>query len=402
MSKIVKTPAGLKVPYAVTIPFIEGDGIGKEISPACRKVVDAAVKQAFNGNRSIEWLEVEAGQEAFKKRGVYLPDETINALKEYLVGLKGPLMTPAGRGVRSLNVTLRQTLDLYACVRPIRYFFGVYSPVKYPERIDICIFRENTEDVYAGIEWPFGSENANKLSKFLKEELKETKVRFPETSAFGLKPVSKEGTERLVRCAIEYALSHNRRSVTLVHNGNIMKYTEGAFCNWAYELAEREYGTYLSSGRLTVTGITCDAFLSNAIRHPEEYGVIATTNLNGDYISDMLAAQVGGVGLAPSGNINYETGHGIFEVTHGVASDIEGRGVANPSSLILSSAMMLEYMGWDDAAKLIITAMERTFRQGITTADVADSIKHGTCVGTKEFGDAVIAMMDPSFRFGGR
>lgn len=402
MSKIVKTPTGLKVPTSVTIPFIEGDGIGKEISPVCRKVVDAAVKQAFNGNRSIDWLKVEAGQEAFKKQGSYLPEETINAFKEYLVGLKGPLMTPAGRGVRSLSVALRQSLDLYACVRPIRYFYGVYSPVKYPERIDICVFRENTEDVYAGIEWPFGSDNANKLSKFLVDELKETKVRFPDSTAYGLKPISKEGTERLVRSAIEYALGHNRRSVTIVHNGNIMKYTEGAFCNWAYELAEREFGTYLSSGRLTVTGITCDAFLSNAIRHPEEYGVIATTNLNGDYISDMLAAQVGGVGLAPSGNINYETGHGIFEVTHGVASDIEGRGVANPSSLILSSAMMLEYMGWDDAAKLIITAMERTFRQGITTADVADSIKHGTCVGTKEFGDAVIAMMDPSFRFGGR
>ena len=402
MSKIVKTPSGLKVPTSVTIPFIEGDGIGKEISPVCRKVVDAAVKQAFNGNRSIDWLKVEAGQEAFKKQGSYLPEETINAFKEYLVGLKGPLMTPAGRGVRSLSVALRQSLDLYACVRPIRYFYGVYSPVKYPERIDICVFRENTEDVYAGIEWPFGSDNANKLSQFLVDGLKETKVRFPDSTAYGLKPISKEGTERLARSAIEYALGHNRRSVTIVHNGNIMKYTEGAFCNWAYELAEREFGTYLSSGRLTVTGITCDAFLSNAIRHPEEYGVIATTNLNGDYISDMLAAQVGGVGLAPSGNINYETGHGIFEVTHGVASDIEGRGVANPSSLILSSAMMLEYMGWDDASKLIITAMERTFRQGITTADVADSIKHGTCVGTKEFGDAVIAMMDPSFRFGGR
>lgn len=402
MSKIVKTPTGLKVPYAVTIPFITGDGIGKEISPVCRMVVDAAVKQAFNGNRSIEWLEVEAGQEAFKKHGAYLPEETIDAFKEYMVGLKGPLMTPAGRGVRSLNVALRQALDLYACVRPIRYFYGVYSPVKYPERIDICVFRESTEDVYAGIEWPFGSENAKKLSSFLSNELRETKVRFPESTAYGLKPVSREGTERLVRCAIEYALSHNRRSVTLVHNGNIMKYTEGAFCNWAYELAEREYGTYLSSGRLAVTGITCDAFLSNAIRHPEEYGVVATLNLNGDYISDMLAAQVGGVGLAPSGNINYETGHGLFEVTHGVASDIEGRGVANPSSLILSAAMMLEYIGWDDASKLIITAMERTLRQGITTADVADSIKHGTCVGTKEFGDALITMMDPSFRFGGR
>ena len=313
MSKITKTPTGLRVPDAVTIPFITGDGIGKEITPVCRAVVDAAVKQAFKGNRSIEWLEVEAGQEAFKKRGSYLPEETVAAFKEYRVGLKGPLNTPAGRGVRSLNVALRQALDLYACVRPFRYFYGVYSPVKYPERIDITVFRENTEDVYAGIEWPFGSENAEKFSKFLCEELKETKVRFPETAAYGVKPVSKEGTERLVRRAIQYALDHHRRSVTLVHNGNIMKYTEGAFCNWAYELAEREFGPYLSSGRLVVTGITCDAFLQNAISNPDEYSVIATLNLNGDYISDVLAAQVGGVGMAPSGNINYETGHGIFE-----------------------------------------------------------------------------------------
>lgn len=400
MSKIVKTSMGLKVPDAVTIPYIKGDGIGKEIMPVCRAVVDAAVKQAFNGNRQIEWLEVEAGQEAFKKRGAYLPDETVEAFREYLVGLKGPLMTPAGRGVRSLNVTLRQALDLYACVRPVRYFYGVYSPVKYPERIDMCVFRENTEDIYAGIEWPYGSDSARKFGQFLFQDLKETKVRFPESSAYGVKPVSREGTERLVRSAIEYALSHHRRSVTLVHNGNIMKYTEGAFCNWAYELAEREYGTYLSSGRLAVTGITCDAFLQDAILHPEDYSVIATLNLNGDYISDVLAAQVGGVGMAPSGNINYETGHGIFEVTHGVASDIEGRNVANPSSLILSASMMLEYMGWNDAASLIITAMERALRQGITTADVSDSVKHGKCVGTKEFGDSLISMMDPSFHFG--
>ena len=361
-----------------------------------------AVKQAFKGNRSIEWLEVEAGQEAFKKRGSYLPDETVAAFKEYRVGLKGPLNTPAGRGVRSLNVALRQALDLYACVRPFRYFYGVYSPVKYPERIDITVFRENTEDVYAGIEWPYGSENAAKFSKFLTEELQETKVRFPDTAAYGVKPVSKEGTERLVRQAIQYALSHHRRSVTLVHNGNIMKYTEGAFCNWAYELAEREFGPYLSSGRLVVTGITCDAFLQNAISNPEEYGVIATLNLNGDYISDVLAAQVGGVGMAPSGNINYETGHGIFEVTHGVASDIEGKNVANPSSLILSAAMMLEHIGWNDAAKLIVTAMERALRQGISTSDVAESQKHGKCVGTKEFGEALIAMMNPSSHFGTR
>ena len=402
MSKITKTPTGLRVPDAVTIPFITGDGIGKEISPVCRAVVDAAVKQAFKGNRSIEWLEVEAGQEAFKKHGSYLPEETVAAFKEYRVGLKGPLNTPAGRGVRSLNVALRQALDLYACVRPFRYFYGVYSPVKYPERIDITVFRENTEDVYAGIEWPYGSENAEKFSKFLCEELQETKVRFPETAAYGVKPVSKEGTERLVRRAIQYALDHHRRSVTLVHNGNIMKYTEGAFCNWAYELAEREFGPYLSSGRLVVTGITCDAFLQNAISNPEEFSVIATLNLNGDYISDVLAAQVGGVGMAPSGNINYETGHGIFEVTHGVASDIEGKNVANPSSLILSAAMMLEHIGWNDAAKLIVTAMERALRQGISTSDVAESVKHGKCVGTKEFGEALIAMMNPSSHIGTR
>ena len=351
MSKITKTPTGLRVPDAVTIPFIAGDGIGKEISPVCRAVVDAAVKQAFKGNRSIEWLEVEAGQEAFKKHGSYLPEETVAAFKEYRVGLKGPLNTPAGRGVRSLNVALRQALDLYACVRPFRYFYGVYSPVKYPERIDITVFRENTEDVYAGIEWPFGSENAEKFSKFLCEELQETKVRFPETAAYG---------------------------------------------------AEREFGPYLSSGRLVVTGITCDAFLQNAISNPEEFSVIATLNLNGDYISDVLAAQVGGVGMAPSGNINYETGHGIFEVTHGVASDIEGKNVANPSSLILSAAMMLEHIGWNDAAKLIVTAMERALRQGISTSDVAESVKHGKCVGTKEFGEALIAMMNPSSHIGTR
>jgi len=400
MGKIEMTPNGLRVPNEVTLPFITGDGIGKEISPVCRAVVDAAVRQAYNGNRGIEWLEVEAGQEAFKKRGEYLPEETLNALREYRVALKGPLMTPNGRGVRSLNVALRQAMDLYVCQRPIRYFYGISSPVRYPERIDICVFRENTEDTYAGIEWPFASEASDKFSKFLLEDLKETKVRFPESSAYGVKPVSKEGTERLIRSAIEYALSHNRRSVTIVHNGNIMKYTEGAFCNWAYELAEREFGTYLSSGRLTVTGITCDAFFQRAILHPEEFGVIATLNLNGDYISDVFAAQVGGVGMAPSGNINYETGHAIFEATHGIAADIEGRNVANPSSLILSAAMMLEYMDWKDASSLIITAMERTFRQGITTADVADSVKHGSCLGTQEFGEEVIRMMSPKFHYG--
>ena len=396
MAKISMTQAGLKVPNDITVPFITGDGIGKEIMPVAQAVVDAAVKQAYNGNRSIEWLEMPAGQEAFKQCGEYLPEETVKAFKKYLVGLKGPLNTPAGRGVRSLSIQLRQALDLYACQRPFRYFYGVTSPMKYPERIDLCVFRESTEDVYAGIEWPFGSEKGIKFGEFLVHELQEEKVRFPATTAYGVKPVSKEGTERIIRCAIDYALSHNRRSVTLVHNGNIMKYTEGAFVNWAYDVAEREYGTYLSSGRLLLTAITCDAFLQSAILHPEEYGVIVTSNLNGDYISDVFAAQVGGVGIAPSGNINYETGHGIFEVTHGVATDIEGKNVANPSSLILSAAMMLEYIGWNDAAKLIVTAMERALRQGISTSDVAESQKHGKCVGTKEFGNALIAMMNPA------
>ena len=399
MAKIKMTSGGLRVPNDITVPFITGDGIGKEIMPVCRQVVDAAVKQAYNGNRSIDWLEVMAGEEAFKQSGAYLPDETVAAFKEYLVGLKGPLMTPAGRGVRSLSIMLRQALDLYACQRPFRYFFGVTSPVKYPDRINLCVFRESTEDVYAGIEWPYGSEKGTKFGEFLQKELNEEKVRFPETSAYGVKPVSKEGTERIIRCAIDYALSHNRRSVTLVHNGNIMKYTEGAFVNWAYDVAEREYGTYLSSGRLRLTGITCDAFFQNAILHPEEYGVIVTSNLNGDYISDVFAAQVGGVGMSPGGNINYETGHAIFEATHGVASDITGRNVANPCSLLLAASMMLEYLGWKEAADLIVTAIERTLRQGITTADIADSYKHSNCVGTKEFGQSVISMMNHGSRF---
>ena len=393
MAKITKTPYGLKVPDEVTVPFISGDGIGKEITPVCQKVVDAAVKKAYNDNRVIDWLEVEAGGAAYEKYGQYLPEETISAFREHMVGLKGPLMTPSGRGVRSLNVALRQALDLYVCQRPIRYFYGIDSPVKYPGKIDVCVFRENTEDTYAGIEWPLGSEGSKKFKAFLLGDMGETKVRFPQTTAFGVKPVSKEGTERLIRSAIEYALSHNRRSITLVHNGNIMKYTEGAFCNWAYEFAEREYGSYLSSGRLTIDGITCDAFLQSAILRPDKFSVIATLNQNGDYISDVFAAQVGGVGICPSGNINYETGHGIFEVTHGVASDIVGRNIANPSSLILSAAMMLEFMGWKDASNLIVAAMERTFRQGITTMDVVDSAKHGACVGTREFGDELIKRM---------
>lgn len=400
MSKITMTQGGLKVPNDITVPFIKGDGIGKEIMPVAQAVVDAAVKQAYNGNRSIEWLEVPAGEQAFKQCGAYLPDETVAAFKKYVVGLKGPLNTPSGRGVRSLSIMLRQALDLYACQRPFRYFYGVTSPMKYPERIDLCVFRESTEDVYAGIEWPFGSEKGIKFGEFLVNELKEEKVRFPETTAYGVKPVSKEGTERIIRCAIDYALSHNRRSVTLVHNGNIMKYTEGAFVNWAYDVAEREYGTYLSSGRLLLTAVTCDAFLQNAILHPEEYGVIVTSNLNGDYISDVFAAQVGGVAMTPSGCINFETGHAIFEATHGVASDIVGRNVANPCSLILAASMMLEYLGWKEASDLIVTAIERTLRQGVTTADISDSFKHSSCVGTKEFGKAVVANMGSGSRFG--
>jgi isocitrate dehydrogenase len=378
------------VPGTVTIPFIEGDGVGAEVTPVCQKVVDAAVEKAYEGNRRIEWREVLAGGKAYEKTGEWLPKETVDAFKEYLVGIKGPLMTPVGGGIRSLNVALRQTLDLYVCQRPVRYFNGIVSPVKHPERVNMCIFRENTEDIYAGIEWESGSDEAKKFYRFIHDEMGVTNVRFPETSGFGVKPVSKEGSERLIRSAIEYALNNNLKTVTLVHKGNIMKFTEGGFKKWGYELAEREYKKELESGRLVINDCICDAFLQNALLKPENYQVIATMNLNGDYVSDMLAAQVGGIGIAPGANINYQTGHAIFEATHGIAPDIAGKNIVNPSSLILSAVMMLQYLDWTEAAKLITDALEKSFSAGIATADLARFMDNGKAVGTKEFGEEII------------
>lgn len=383
----------LQVPDQVTIPYIEGDGVGAEVTPACQQVVDAAVSKAYQGRRRIDWIEVYAGGKAHQLTGEWLPQTTIYAFREHVVGIKGPLMTPVGGGIRSLNVALRQTLDLYVCQRPVRWFRGIESPVKHPERVDMCIFRENTEDIYAGIEWDAGSAEAKKFYKFIHEEMGVTKVRFPETSSFGVKPVSKEGSERLIRSAIEYALSHHLPSVTLVHKGNIMKYTEGGFKRWGYELAEREYEEALHSGRLVIKDCICDAFLQNTLLKPEEYSVIATMNLNGDYISDQLAAMVGGIGIAPGANINYQSGTAIFEATHGIAPDIAGQGVVNPCSLILSAVMMLDYMGWQEAGLLITQAMERLFSQGIATADLAKYMPNGQPLSTKAFANRLAAAL---------
>ena len=387
MAKIIKKDGNLIVPDVATIPFIMGDGVGSEVSPACQQVVNAAVEKAYKGQRKIEWLEVLAGGKANEKTGEWLPQATIDAFKEYLIGIKGPLMTPVGGGIRSLNVALRQTLDLYVCQRPVRYFNGVVSPVKHPENVDMCIFRENTEDIYAGIEWEAGTPEAKKFFNFIHDEMGVKKVRFPETSGFGVKPVSKEGSERLIRSAIEYCLAHDMKFVTLVHKGNIMKFTEGGFKKWGYELAEREYGEELKNGKLVVNDCICDAFLQNALLKPENYKVIATMNLNGDYVSDMLAAQVGGIGIAPGANINYNTGHAILEATHGIAPDIAGQNKVNPCSIILSAVMMLDYMGWNEAGKLIGTAMEKLFQEGYATNDLARFMDNGKPLGTKEFAD---------------
>lgn len=394
MSKISKAPDGrLVVPDVVTIPFITGDGVGAEITPAMQKTVDAALQAAYGGKRRIEWLEVWAGERAFDKTGSWLPDATMEAFKEYLVGIKGPLTTPVGGGIRSLNVALRQTLDLYVCLRPVRWFKGVVSPVNDPAKVNMHIFRENTEDIYAGIEWASGSPEARKFYRFLHEEMGVDKVRFPETSAYGVKPVSKEGTERLVRAACRYALDHGLPSVTLVHKGNIMKFTEGGFKAWGYELAEREFGDALRSGRLVVNDCIADAFLQNALLMPENYSVIATLNLNGDYISDMLAAMVGGIGIAPGANINYATGSAIFEATHGTAPNIAGKDIVNPCSLILSAVMMLEYLGWDEAAAGITAALERMFAAGRATADLARFMPGGTPLATSAFADELASLV---------
>ncbi len=391
--KITKANGKLMVPATPTIPFVEGDGVGAEVTPVMRDVVDAAVEKAYGGERKIEWKEVLAGGKAHELTGEWLPQATMEAFREYLVGIKGPLMTPVGGGIRSLNVALRQGLDLYVCQRPVRYFKGVVSPVKHPERVDMCIFRENTEDIYAGIEWEAGTPEARKFYDFIHDEMGVAKVRFPETSGFGVKPVSQEGSERLIRAAIDYALAHGRKTVTLVHKGNIMKFTEGGFKKWGYALAEREYKDALDDGRLVVNDCICDAFLQNALLKPQDYSVIATMNLNGDYVSDMLAAQVGGIGIAPGGNINYHTGHAIFEATHGIAPDIAGKDIVNPSSIILSAVMMLDYMGWHEAGRMIEDALERLFQKGVATADLARFMPDGKSVGTREFGEKIIEQL---------
>lgn len=373
-----------------TVPYITGDGVGVEITPAMQAIVNAALKKAYQGEHEIEWMEVLAGEHAFNETGSWLPDETMEAFKKYGVGIKGPLTTPVGGGIRSLNVALRQTLDLYVCLRPVHWFRGVVSPVKEPQKVDMHIFRENTEDIYAGIEWEAGTPEAEKFYRFLHDEMGVTKVRFPETSSFGVKPVSREGTERLVRAACKYALEHGLPSVTLVHKGNIMKFTEGGFKKWGYELAEREFGKEIAEGKLVIKDCIADAFLQNTLLIPEEYSVVATLNLNGDYISDQLAAMVGGIGIAPGANINYVTGHAIFEATHGTAPNIAGKDVVNPCSLILSAVMMLEHFGWNEAAQLIVNALEASFGVGRATHDLARFMPGGVSLSTSAFTKEIV------------
>ena len=392
MSKIEVKPGGtLVVPHNPTIPFVTGDGVGVEITPAMQQVLNAAVEKAYGGSRKLDWMEVQAGGRAYEALGTYLPDETMQAFRDYHIGIKGPLTTPVGGGIRSLNVALRQGLDLYVCLRPVRWYSGVVSPVKHPELVDMVIFRENTEDIYAGIEWETGTPEAEKFYRFLSEEMGVKKVRFPESSSFGVKPVSREGSERLVRAACQYALSNGLPSVTLVHKGNIMKYTEGGFKRWGYEVAEREFGEAIASGKLVIKDCIADAFLQNALLKPEDYSVVATLNLNGDYVSDMLAAQVGGIGIAPGANINYATGNAIFEATHGTAPDIAGRNVVNPCSLILSGVMMLVHLGWTEAAACVEQALERSFAAGYATADLARFMLEGKALGTHEFAEHLVS-----------
>ncbi len=419
MSKVYMQEGQLVVPDQVTVPFIEGDGVGAEITPVCQKIVNEAVELAYQGRRSIEWKEVLAGGKAFEQTGEWLPEATMEAFREYLIGIKGPLTTPVGGGIRSLNVALRQSLDLYVCLRPVRWFKGVVSPVKEPQKVNMHIFRENTEDIYAGIEWEQGTPEAEKFFAFLRDEMGVTKVRFPETSSFGVKPVSVEGSKRLVRSAIQYALQHHLPSVTLVHKGNIMKFTEGGFKRWGYEVAEQEFGEYtftmsqfdrlkkelgeesaracmadaVNKGKIVVKDCICDAFLQNTLLTPEDYSVIATLNLNGDYVSDQLAAMVGGIGIAPGANINYQTGHAIFEATHGTAPNIAGKNVVNPCSLLLSSVMLLEYIGWQEAAVRITAALENAFGRGEATPDLARFMPNGQPMGTTEFGEKIVSLL---------
>ena len=417
--KITIKDGKLNVPDHPVIPFIEGDGTGPDIWNASVRVFDAAVEKAYGGKRKIIWREVLAGQKAFDKTGEWLPQETLDTINEYLVAIKGPLTTPVGGGIRSLNVALRQILDLYTCLRPVRYFLGVPSPVKRPELTDMVIFRENSEDIYAGIEWMAGTPEVKKVIQFLMNEMGVKKIRFPESSSIGIKPVSKEGTERLVRAAIEYALKQDIPSVTLVHKGNIMKFTEGQFKQWGYDLAEREFGgkvftwqqydkikadkseevankaqdEAIAAGKLIIKDVIADAFLQQILTRPAEYSVIATLNLNGDYISDALAAIVGGIGIAPGANINYVTGHAVFEATHGTAPKYAGKDQVNPGSVILSGVMMLEYMGWHEAAGLIVKGLEGAIHKKRVTYDFHRLMEGATKLKCSEFGDEIIENM---------
>ena len=394
----------IEVPDNPVVPYIEGDGIGVDIWPTAQNVFDSAILKAYDNKRKITWKEVLAGEKANKKTGSWLPEDTLKTIDEYLIAIKGPLTTPVGGGMRSLNVALRQLLDLYACVRPVRWFSGVPSPVKMPELVDMVIFRENTEDIYAGIEWLNGTEELNKVKNFLVEEMNVKNIRFPQTTSIGIKPVSQEGTERLVKSAIDYALYHNRKSVTLVHKGNIMKYTEGKFKEWGYELAKRDYNSIDLDGgpwqvinnegkELIIKDVIADAFLQQILLRPSEYDVIATLNLNGDYISDSLAAIVGGIGIAPGANINYLTGNAIFEATHGTAPKYAGKDMVNPSSLILSGVMMLEYMGWNEAANLITKGIEGAIQSKVVTYDFHRLMDNAKKVSCSNFGKTIIANM---------
>jgi len=386
--KITFTNKKLNVPDNPVIPFIEGDGTGPDIWKAAVRVFNASVEKAYSGKRKITWKEVLAGEKSFKATGSWMPADTLDTFRDYIVGIKGPLTTPVGEGMRSLNVALRQELDLYVCYRPVRYFSGVPSPVKRPELVNMHIFRENTEDIYAGIEYMHGNEDTGKLKQFLTGEMGVSKIRFPGTSSFGIKPVSKEGTERLVRQALRFAVEKRLPSVTLVHKGNIMKFTEGAFMKWGYELAEREFGN-----KVLVKDVIADAFLQQILTRPSEYSVIATLNLNGDYISDALAAIVGGIGIAPGANINYDTGHAIFEATHGTAPKYAGQDMANPGSVILSGALMFEYLGWDKAAEIIYSSLEKTIMQKKVTYDFHRQMEGAELLSTSAFGEAIVRNM---------
>jgi isocitrate dehydrogenase len=420
MAKLTCSNGILHVPDRVTIPYITGDGIGEEIMPVCHSAVNEAVRKAYNGRRAVEWMEVMAGERSWQKTGEWLPEKTLDTFREYLTGLKGPLTTPVGGGIRSLNVALRQTLDLYVCLRPVRWFQGVISPLKEPHKVNMVIFRENTEDIYAGIEWDKDTPEAQRLLHFLCEEMGVKNIRFPKSSAFGIKPVSEEGSKRLARAAIRYAREHKHPSVTFVHKGNIMKFTEGGFKRWGYEVAEQEFGNIVftmqqyavikkeqgkeaaekalskakTQGRIVIKDVIADAFLQNTLLVPEEYSVVATLNLNGDYISDQLAAMVGGIGIAPGGNINYHTGHAIFEATHGTAPDIAGENKANPSSLLLSAGMMLEYIGWHEAANRITKSMEYCFKEGKATSDLARFMPEEKPLSTTDFHRELLNMMN--------